>query len=89
MPRPSTTETWVKEFRLLLYEQFSEDARWSVGEHRNSLRLQVIHNGIKQTRVLPFEWSREGCSRAFPEILQIYKRFKKVKLKLLQKHVKK
>ena len=75
MPRLSKTEPWVKEFRLLLYEQFSEDARWSVGEHRNSLRLQVIHNGIKQTRVLPFEWSREGCSRAFPEILQIYKRF--------------
>ena len=75
MPRPSTTETWVKEFRLMLYEQFTEDARWSVGEHRNSLRLQVIHNGIKQTRVLPFEWSREGCSKAFPEILQIYKRF--------------
>ena len=75
MPRLTQTDTWVKEFRDLLYEQFDPDHQWSIGEHRGSIRLQVKHNGAKQTRLLPFEWSRNGCSKAFPEILQIYKRF--------------
>ena len=38
------------------------------------MRLQVKHNGGKQTRVLPFEWSQKGASKAFSEIVQIYKR---------------
>lgn len=75
MPSLTHTETWVIEFRRLLYRQFSKDHKWSVGEHRGYIRLQIKHNGGKQTRVLPFEWSEDGASKAFSEILQIYKRF--------------
>ena len=75
MPRLTQTETWVKEYRELLRQSFAPDAQWSVGEHRGSIRLQVKHNGGKQTRLLPFEWSKKGFSAAIPEIQQIYKRF--------------
>ena len=84
MPRLSKTEPWVKEFRALLYDQFSKEHKWSVGEHNGSIRLQIKYNGKKQTRVLPFEWSRNGCSKAFPEILQIYKRFHEGNTKTLE-----
>ena len=75
MPRLSQTETWVSEYRDLLRQSFAPDAKWFVGEHRGSIRLEVKHNGTKQTRLLPFEWSKKGFSEAIPEIQQIYKRF--------------
>ena len=75
MPRLTQTESWVIEFRKLLYGEFDKDHQWSVGEHRGSIRLIIKHNGGKQSRVLPYEWSRNGASKAFSEIKQIYKRF--------------
>ena len=75
MPRLTQTDSWVIEFRKLLYDEFDKDHQWSVGEHRGSIRLIIKHNGGKQSRVLPYEWSRNGCSKAFSEIKQIYKRF--------------
>ena len=75
MPRLSQTDTWVSEYRDLLRQSFAPDAKWFVGEHRGSIRLEVKHNGTKQTRLLPFEWSKKGFSEAIPEIQQIYKRF--------------
>ena len=75
MPRLTQTESWVIEFRKLLYGEFHKGHQWSVGEHRGYMRLQVKHNGGKQTRLLPYEWSRNGASQAISEIKQIYKRF--------------
>ena len=75
MPRLTQTDSWVIEFRKLLYGEFDKDHQWSVGEHRGSIRLIIKHNGGKQSRVLPYEWSRNGASKAFAEIKQIYKRF--------------
>ena len=75
MPRLTQTDTWVKEYRELLRQSFAPDAKWFVGNHNGSIRLEVKHNGKKQTRVLPFEWSKKGFSKAIPEIQQIYKRF--------------
>ena len=75
MPRLSQTETWVSEYRDLLRESFAPETKWFVGEHRGSIRLEVKHNNKKQTRLLPYEWSKKGFSAAIPEIQQIYKRF--------------
>ena len=83
MPRLSKTETWVIEFRKLLYGEFHKGHQWSVGEHRGYMRLQVKHNGGKQTRLLPYEWSRNGASQAISEIKQIYKRFYEGKNQIL------
>ena len=76
MPRLTETDTWVKEYRDLLRESMAEHHKWkwSVGNHKGSIRLQV-NDGKKQTRLLPFEWSKKGFSAAIPEIQQIYKRF--------------
>ena len=71
MPRLTQTESWVIEFRKLLYGEFDKGHQWSVGEHRGYMRLQVKHNGGKQTRLLPYEWSRNGASKAISEIKQI------------------
>ena len=75
MPKLTQTDTWVKEYRDLLRQSMEEHHQWSVGEHNGSIRLQVKDNGKKQTRLLPFEWSKKGFSAAIPEIQQIYKRF--------------
>ena len=75
MPRLTQTDTWVIEFRKLLYGEFAKGHKWSVGEHRGFMRLQIKHNGGKQTRLLPYEWYQKGASKAFSEIVQIYKRF--------------
>ncbi len=76
MPKLTETDTWVKEFRDLLRDQMLEKHKWkwSVGNHNGSIRLQV-NDGKKQTKVLPYDWSKKGFGKAIPEILQIYKRF--------------
>ena len=75
MPKITQKETWVSEYRNLLKEGFAPDAKWFVSEHNGSIRLEVKDNGRKQTRVLPFDWSKKGFFSAIPEIQQIYKRF--------------
>ena len=77
MPKISHTSNWVREYRDLLKETFESDpeSRWFVGEHNGQIRLQVMYAGKKQTRVIPFEWSKKGFSSAIPEIQQIYKSF--------------
>ena len=75
MPKLTQTDTWVREYRDLLRQSMEEHHQWSVGEHNGSIRLQIKDNGKKQTRLLPFEWSKKGFSAAIPEIQQIYKRF--------------
>ena len=76
MPKLTETDTWVKEYRDLLRGEMLEKHKWkwSVGNHNGSIRLQV-NDGKKQTKVLPFDWSKKGLGKAIPEILQIYKRF--------------
>ena len=76
MPKLAETDAWVKERRELLREQMLEKHKWkwSVGNHNGSIRLQV-NDGKKQTKILPFEWSKKGFGAAIPEIMQIYKRF--------------
>ena len=77
MPKISHSSNWVKEYRDLLKVTFARnpESSWFVGEHRGQIRLQVKYAGKKQTRVLPFEWSKKGFSAAIPEIDQIYKSF--------------
>ena len=75
MPRITQTDTWVSEYRNLLKEGFDPGAMWHVGENKGYIRLEVKDNGKKQTRVLPFNWSKKGFFSAIPEIQQIYKRF--------------
>ena len=62
MPKLTQTDTWVREYRDLLRQSMEEHHQWSVGEHNGSIRLQVKDNGKKQTRLLPFEWSKKGFS---------------------------
>jgi len=77
MPKISHTSNWVKEYRDLLKETFANnpESSWFIGEHNGQIRLQVKYAGKKQTRVIPFEWSKKGFSSAIPEIQQIYKNF--------------
>ena len=77
MPKISHTSNWVREYRDLLKETFASnpESRWFIGEDRGKVRLEVKYAGKKQTRVLPFEWSKKGFSSAIPEIQQIYKNF--------------
>ena len=75
MPRITQKDTWVSEYRNLLKEGFAPGSKWHVGENKGSIRLEVKENGQKQTRVLPFDWSKKGFFSAIPEIQQIYKRF--------------
>ncbi len=75
MPRITQKDSWVSEYRDLLKESFDPRHKWFVGEHRGSIRLEVKDNGKKQTRLLPYDWSKKGFSAAIPEIQQIYKRF--------------
>ena len=76
MPKLTETDTWVKLFRDQIRGEMLEKHKWkwSVGNHNGSIRLQV-NDGRKQTKVLPYEWSKKGLGKAIPEILQIYKRF--------------
>ena len=77
MPKISHKSNWVREYRDLLKETFAgnPESRGFVGEDRGKVRLEVKYAGKKQTRVLPFEWSKKGFSSAIPEIQQIYKNF--------------
>ena len=75
MPRITQKDSWVSEYRDLLKESFDPRHKWFVGEHRGSIRLEVKDNGKKQTRLLPYDWSKKGFSAAIPEIQQIYIRF--------------
>ena len=59
MPRLTQTQTWVTEYRELLRQSFAPDAKWFVGEHRGSIRLEVKHDEKKHTRLLAFEWSKK------------------------------
>ena len=85
MPKISQTSNWVKEYRDLLKRTFAKnpESSWFVGEHRGQIRLQVKYAGKKQTRVIPFEWSKDGFARAIPEIDQIYKSFWESKDRML------
>ena len=59
MPRITQTDTWVSEYGNLLKEGFDPEAKWFVGENKGYIRLEVKDNGKKQTRVLPFDWSKK------------------------------
>ena len=42
---------------------------------RGSIKLEVKEQGVYQSRILEYEWSRKGFAKALPRIKHIYKNF--------------
>ena len=75
MPQTKQKEEWVKHYKDQLREFFGKGSGWYVSQSAGNIKLEVISNGKKQSRTLPYEWSKSGFAVAVEEIKQIFKRF--------------
>ena len=75
MPQTKNKDLWVQHYREQLGEIFAKNSGWYIRESRGKIRIEIKKEGIKQSRTLPFDWSKQGFALAVPEIQQIYKRF--------------
>ena len=75
MPQTKNKKLWVQHYREQLGEIFAKNSGWYIRESRGKIRIEIKKEGIRQSRTLPYEWSKKGFAEAVPEIQQIYKRF--------------
>ena len=75
MPQTKQKEEWVKHYKEQLKEFFGRGSGWYVSQSAGNIKLEVLSNGKKESRTLPYEWSKSGFALAVEEIKQIYKRF--------------
>ena len=75
MPQTKQKEEWVRHYKEQLTEFFGKGSGWYVSQSAGKIKLEVISNGKKQSRTLPYEWSKSGFAVAVEEIKQIFKRF--------------
>ena len=75
MPQTKQKQEWVRHYKEQLNEFFGKGSGWYVSQSAGKIKLEVISNGKKQSRTLPYEWSKSGFAVAVEEIKQIYKRF--------------
>ena len=73
MPQTKNKDLWVQHYREQLGEIFAKNSGWYIRESRGKIRIEIKKEGIKQSRTLPFDWSKQGFALAVPEIQQIYK----------------
>ncbi|WP_320677022.1 tyrosine-type recombinase/integrase [Prochlorococcus sp. MIT 1300] len=81
MPKQVEKDSWVIAVRELLKESLASTDQWFISQSRGQIRLEIRDNG-KQSKVLPFAWTKKGGSQALPRILEIYKRYVQGKGKL-------
>ena len=81
MPKQVEKDSWVIAIRELLKESLASTDQWFISQSRGQIRLEIRDNG-KQSKVLPFPWTKKGGSQALPRILEIYKRYVQGKGKL-------
>ena len=81
MPKQVEKDSWVIAVRELLKESLASTDQWFISQSRGQIRLEIRDNG-KQSKVLPFPWTKKGGSQALPRILEIYKRYVQGKGKL-------
>ena len=72
MPQTKNKDLWVQHYREQLRETIPKEAGWFIRESRGKIRIEIKKDGIKQSRTLPFDWSKQGFASAVPEIMQIY-----------------
>ena len=75
MPQTNNKEEWVQHYKKQLKVFFGKKSGWYVSKSAGSIKLEVISNGKKETRTLPFKWNENEFAVAVEEIKQIYKRY--------------
>ena len=75
MPLKTENNDWVKAARQAMRAEMHSGAAWYVSNSRGSVKLEVIHEGKKQSRILEYEWDKKGLFNAVRRIIEIYKNF--------------
>ena len=75
MPLKTKNEDWVKGARQAMRAEMHSGAAWYMSESRGSVKLEVLHKGKKQSRILNYEWDKKGAFNAARRIIEIYKNF--------------
>ena len=83
MPQTNKKEEWVQFYKKQLKVFFGKKAGWYVSQSAGSIKLEVITNGKKETRTLPYKWNEDEFAVAVEEIKQIYKRYNQGKVHTL------
>ena len=64
MPLKTQTNDWVKAARQAMRAEMHSGAAWYISESRGSVKLEVLHEGKKQSRILEYEWDKKGLFNA-------------------------
>jgi len=75
VPQTKQKEDWVQHYKEQLNEFLGKGSGWYVSKSAGKIKLEVLTNGKKESRTLPYEWSKAGFAGAVEEIKQIFKRF--------------
>ena len=75
MPVTTHKNDWVKAARQAMRAEMHSGAAWYISESRGSVKLEVLHEGKKQSRILEYEWDKKGLFNAASRIIEIYKNF--------------
>ena len=75
MPVTTHKNDWVKAARQAMRAEMHSGAAWYISESRGSVKLEVLHEGKKQSRILEYEWDKKGLFNAARRIIEIYKNF--------------
>ena len=83
MPQTNKKEEWVQFYKKQLKVFFGKKSGWYVSQSAGSIKLEVIKNGKKETRTLPYKWNEDEFAVAVEEIKQIFKRYQDGKVHTL------
>ena len=83
MPQTNNKEEWVQHYKKQLKVFFGKKSGWYVSQSAGSIKLEVISNGKKESRTLPYRWNENEFAVAVEEIKQIYKRYQEGKVHTL------
>ena len=72
MPQTNNKEEWVQHYKKQLKVFFGKKSGWYVSQSAGSIKLEVIKNGKKESRTLPYRWNENEFAVAVEEIKQIY-----------------
>ncbi len=83
MPQTNKKEEWVQFYKKQLRVFTGKKSGWYFSKSAGSIKLEVITNGKKETRTLPYRWNEDEMAVAIEEIKQIYKRYQDGKVHTL------
>ena len=83
MPQTNKKEEWVQFYKKQLKVFLGKKSGWYVSKSAGSIKLEVITNGKKESRTLPYKWNEQEFAVAVEEIKQIYKRYQEGKVHTL------